>query len=152
MEASIDKVRSYAATRIQFGRPLAELPLYARNLADLETERDALRAFMVDTASWFDQMQKLDLKARRGELTPAEQTQQKRVGKIVRKRTPLVKAYSSERAADVVKKCVQAFGGYGYMREYEIERAYRDVMAPLLYEGTTQIQSLMALRFCEEPD
>jgi hypothetical protein len=116
-------------------------------MADMETERDGFRAFMVDTVATFDLCQRLDLKKRRtGDLTEAETHTYKRALKVVRHRTPLTKYYGTEAGTRIALKCVQALGGYGYMKEYDAERIFRDAVGGLLYEGTSQVQSLMAMK------
>lgn len=147
IEAALERAREYAGVRAQFGKPLLELPLFKRNLEDWETEQDAFRAFMADTISSFDVFQRLDLKQRHGgTLSEAEGKLFKKHSDIVRARTPLVKYAGAEMYATLSTKAIQAFGGYGYMKEYEVERIHRDCFGALLYEGTSQIQSLMALK------
>lgn len=147
IEACIGYAREYAETRTQFGKPIAELPLMKRNLEDWETERDAFRCLMFDTLSHFDTYQRLDLKKRHdGELTEEENKLYNHAKKWTRRRTPLVKAYGAETFTLLSQRGIQALGGYGFMQEYDAERYHRDSFAPLLYEGTTQIQSLMAMK------
>jgi alkylation response protein AidB-like acyl-CoA dehydrogenase len=147
IEAATAAVRQYAETRKQFGKTLLELPLFKRNLQDWETERDAFRALMVDTISHFDVFQRLDLKKRHThDLNEKETFLHNKSSKIVRKRTPLVKYYGAEANASISQKAIQAFGGYGYMMEYDVERIHRDSFGALLYEGTSQIQALMAMK------
>lgn len=147
IESALDAARSYAEVRKQFGKTLMELPLFKRNFQDWETEQDAFRALMADTISSFDIFQRLDLKQRHtGELTETETRLQKQHQAIVRARTPLVKYSGSEHYAALSTKAIQAFGGYGYMKEYEVERIHRDSFGSLLYEGTSQIQALMAMK------
>ena len=147
IEAALERAREYAGVRSQFGKTLLELPLFKRNLEDWETEQDAFRAFMADTISSFDIFQRLDLKQRHsGMLTESESKLFKKHSEIVRARTPLVKYAGAELYATLSIKAIQAFGGYGYMKEYEVERIHRDCFGALLYEGTSQIQSLMALK------
>ena len=147
IEASISAARTYAETRKQFGKPLVELPLFKRNLQDWETERDAFRAFMVDTISYFDIFQRLDLKKRHtGELNQKERELFVKAARTVRRRTPLVKFYGAETYTHLSQRAIQAFGGYGFMVEYGVERFHRDSFGVLLYEGTSQIQSLMAMK------
>src|SRR5207244_13146564 len=64
----------------------------------------------------------------------------------LRELTPLVKWYGSEEVVRVCRSALQIFGGYGVVTEYEIERHMRDVLILPIYEGTSQIQSLMAMR------
>jgi 3-(methylthio)propanoyl-CoA dehydrogenase len=147
MEACLDYAKTYASTRIQFGRPIADLPLMKRNLKDWQIELDAFRALIVDTMSHYDIYQKLDLKKRHTQdLNKKEQEQLALATKWVRRRTPLVKYYGAETFTTLSQKTIQVLGGYGYMQEYEAERIHRDSFAPLLYEGTSQIQALMALK------
>ncbi|MBI2519600.1 MAG: acyl-CoA/acyl-ACP dehydrogenase [Bdellovibrio sp.] len=147
IENCLQYARAYAEERQAFGRPIAELPLLKRNLQDYETERDAIRALMVDTISHFDIYQRLDLKKRHtGDLTNAEKEMHDDALLWTRKRTPLVKYYACEALVNLSQRAIQVFGGYGLMKEYKIERIHRDAFGPLLYEGTSQIQALMALK------
>ena len=147
IEAGLERAKEYSEGRKQFGKPIAELPLFKRNFDDWKTEEDAFRAFMVDTISSFDIFQRLDLKMRHaGEFTAAEEKLFKQHHAITRTRTPLVKYYGAEAYVILSTKAIQAFGGYGYMKEYEVDRIHRDCFGALLYEGTSQIQALMALK------
>lgn len=147
LESCLHYAREYAETREQFGKPIAELPLLKRNLESYETERDAFRAMMVDTLVQYDIYQRLDMKKRHGgDLTKEEEERLTRASKMVRRRTPLVKYYGTETFTTISKKVIQVLGGYGFMKEYDAERWHRDSFAPLLYEGTSQIQALMALK------
>ena len=147
IEAALDNARAYAETRKQFGKTLVELPLFKRNLEDWETERDAFRALMADTISSFDIFQRLDGKKRHtGELSQAEEKLYKTHHEVTRNRTPLVKYTGAETYATLSTKAIQAYGGYGYMQEYDVERIHRDCFGALLYEGTSQIQALMAMK------
>jgi alkylation response protein AidB-like acyl-CoA dehydrogenase len=147
IEATLGYARKYAEEREQFGKNLLDLPLYARNMKDWDVERDAFRALMVDTISYFDQYQKLDMMKRHGtELTKEQVKQYNFAKKWVRRRTPLVKAYGAETFTHLSQRGIQALGGYGFIEEYDAARFHRDSFAPLLYEGTTQIQALMAMK------
>jgi alkylation response protein AidB-like acyl-CoA dehydrogenase len=147
MESTLEYAKNYAATRIQFGKPVAELPLMKRNLTDWETELDAFRVLIFDTMSYYEIYQRLDLKKRHtNDLSEKELQLFKKATKKVRRRTPLVKYYGSETYTVLTTKTIQVLGGYGFMKDYDAERFHRDSFAPLLYEGTSQIQALMALK------
>ncbi|MBF0359852.1 MAG: acyl-CoA/acyl-ACP dehydrogenase [Oligoflexia bacterium] len=147
MEASVHCMKEYATNRVQFSKPIIELPLYKKNYEELETECMAYRAFLVDTIWRYDVFQKLDMKKRSGEkLSEEEEKSLKNASAIIRKRTPLVKYYGTEAFTTISTKALQGLGGYGLMKDYPIERIHRDSFAPLLYEGTSQIQALMALK------
>ncbi len=147
LESAIKDAQKYAKERVQFGKPISELPLMQRNLEDFETELKGIRALLVDTASFFDIYQRLELKKlETGHLTEVEKQLFDSANMWTRKRTPLVKYYACEAATYLSGKAIQVFGGYGYMEEYLVERYHRDSFGPLLYEGTSQIQALMALK------
>jgi len=147
IEECLDYAENYAKERVAFGKPISELPLMKRNLEDFGTERDAIRALCADTMSWFDIYLKLDNKKAHGEtLTDSEKELYKEANTWTRKRTPLVKFYATEAYTDLSKKAIQVLGGYGFIKEYPVERYHRDSFGPLLYEGTSQIQALMALK------
>ena len=118
-----------------------------RNLNDYQTEVDALRALLVDTTSHYDIYQRLHLKKQHtGSLNESEQELYDDSWMWIRKRTPLVKFYATEAFTQLSTKAIQVLGGYGYMKDYPVEKLHRDSFGPLLYEGTSQIQSLMALK------
>ncbi len=147
IEAALDAAQGYADVRKQFGKRLLDLPLFKRNFDDWVTEQDAFRALMADTISSFDIFQRLDMKKRHtNDLTDAEQKLSKHHHEIIRNRTPLVKYSGAELYAMLSTKAIQAYGGYGYMKEYPVERIHRDCFGSLLYEGTSQIQALMAMK------
>lgn len=147
IEATLGYAKNYAQERVQFGKNLMEHPLYARNVGDWETERDAFRALMVDTISYFDQYQKIDMMKRHGEKIEGDLLKQfNEAKKWVRRRTPLVKMYGAETFTHLSQRGIQALGGYGMIEEYEASRFHRDSFACLLYEGTSQIQALMAMK------
>lgn len=147
IEECLDYAENYAKERVAFGKPISELPLMKRNLEDFATERDAIRALIADTMSWFDIYLNLDnKKMHTGDLTQEEEKLYKEASRWTRKRTPLVKFYATEAYTDLSKKAIQVLGGYGFIKEYPVERYHRDSFGPLLYEGTSQIQALMALK------
>lgn len=147
IEGSIGYAVNYANEREQFGKPLSELPLMKRNLEDFTTERDAIRALLMDTISHYDIFQKLDHKKHASnDLTKEEENLFQDATLWTRKRTPLVKYYACEAATLLSQRAIQVLGGYGFMQEYPVERYHRDSYGPLLYEGTSQIQALMALK------
>ncbi|MBK25157.1 MAG: hypothetical protein CME70_14280 [Halobacteriovorax sp.] len=147
IEAGLSYAREYAEGRVQFGKSIADLPLFKRNMEDYETERDAIRAMLMDTMSKFDQYLYLENKRQAsGDLNKEEKELFDDMWLWTRKRTPLVKYYACEAATNLTQRAIQMLGGYGYMNEYPVERYHRDSFGPLLYEGTSQIQALMALK------
>jgi alkylation response protein AidB-like acyl-CoA dehydrogenase len=146
IEGSLRYAMNYANERNQFDKPISELPLMKRNLHEFAVERDALRAFMADSISWFDIHYRLDFLSHSKELSQSEKKLFKQAGEVIRRRTPLVKYFCCEAFTRLSTKAIQVLGGYGFMQEYPVERYHRDSFGPLLYEGTSQIQALMAYK------
>jgi butyryl-CoA dehydrogenase len=110
---------AYAQEREQFGRAIAEFQAIQFYLADMSTEIDAAR-FLTWKAAWAKDHQK------RYTLEAAQ-----------------AKLFSSEMAQKVTNKALQIHGGYGYIREYNVERFFRDARITEIYEGTSEIQKLV---------
>lgn len=121
-ERLIADMVSYAAQRIQFGRPIAEFQLVQALIADSKTEALAARALVLDTARRRDA----------GEPCVVE--------------CAASKYFATEMVGRVADRAVQVFGGAGYVSDHGIERLYRDVRIFRIYEGTSQIQQLLIAR------
>ncbi len=130
-QAAYEAARDYAAQRAQMDRPIREHPLVAEMLIEMETTIQGLRALVLDAAV----RQDLALLAKN-----------ERAARELRELTPLVKWYGAEEAIRVCRTALQIFGGYGVVTEYEVERHMRDALILPIYEGTSQIQALMAVK------
>jgi alkylation response protein AidB-like acyl-CoA dehydrogenase len=113
---------AYAKERNQFGSPIASFQAIRFSLAQVRTEIDAAR-LLVLRAAW--------LKDRGAPFT---------------REAAQAKLYASEAANRAAYACLQVFGGYGYMREYGIERYFRDARATTIYEGTSEVQRMVIAR------
>jgi alkylation response protein AidB-like acyl-CoA dehydrogenase len=113
---------AYAEVRSQFGAPIASFQAIRFSLAQVRTELDAAR-MLVLRAAW--------LKDRGAPFT---------------REAAQAKLYASEMANRAAYACLQVFGGYGYMREYGIERYFRDARATTIYEGTSEVQRMVIAR------
>mgnify|MGYP000432385788 FL=1 len=89
----------------------------------------------------------LDDIARERKLTPEERQEQKRYAKLADSFTPLAKGMNSEYANQNAYDCIQVHGGSGFMMEYACQRIYRDARITSIYEGTTQLQTVAAIRY-----
>jgi hypothetical protein len=142
--------RDYAAQRVQMGKPIREHPLVADMLLDMETTVAAMRALWMETAVAYDLVQGFDRRLRAAsEVDPQRPTleaRKRRLERYLRELTPLVKYFGAEEAIRVARTSMQIFGGYGVVKEYEVERFMRDSLILPIYEGTSQIQSLMATK------
>ena len=140
-QAAVCAARAYAARRVQMGRPIARHELVADLLFDMEAETAALRALVYRCSEIQDRIHGLEKRNDRkdaGEL--------RRLRRALRERTPLAKWFGAERALWITRSAVQVHGGYGVVHEYDVERLYRDALILPIYEGTSQIQSLMSLK------
>jgi alkylation response protein AidB-like acyl-CoA dehydrogenase len=118
-QGATDFALEYAKTRETMGKPIAEHQLIAAKLADMETRCEAARGLLYR----FGQM--VDTGAPEAELTKA---------------SAMAKVYCSDAAMDVATDAVQVLGGYGYTKEYPVEKFYRDAKIGTIYEGTSNMQ------------
>jgi alkylation response protein AidB-like acyl-CoA dehydrogenase len=109
----------YANQRQQFGRPIGKFQAIRWMIADMATEIDAARLLVFRAASLEDQ------------------------GKQYSKEAAMAKLYASEIAMKATNKAIQVFGGYGYIKEYPVERYFRDVKLCQIGEGTSEVQRIV---------
>jgi len=129
--AALAKASEYAATRVQMGKPIREHPMIAEMLLDMETTVAGARALAYQAAVLQDRA-----------IFGGDQA----AARDARELTPLVKWYCTEGAVRVCRLALQIHGGYGVVDEYEVGRYMRDSLITPIYEGTSQIQSLMAVK------
>jgi hypothetical protein len=140
-QAALAAARDYAGRRVQMGRPIAKHELVADMLFDMEAEVAALRALVYRCTEIQDRILGLE--------RPGAAADPKQLGSLkreLRDRTPLVKWFGAERTLWITRAAVQIHGGYGVVQEYDVERHYRNALILPIYEGTSQIQSLMSLK------
>lgn len=116
-QGAVDAAAQYARERVQFGKPIAALQTIQHMLADMATETEASRALLYATSRFIDSG-----------------------AKDISKMSAMAKLYATDTAMKVANDALQIFGGYGYMREYPIEKMFRDAKILQIYEGTNQIQ------------
>jgi alkylation response protein AidB-like acyl-CoA dehydrogenase len=150
-EASHRMAKGYAAERVSMGKTIDQHELIADILDGMETDIHAIRALGMKAAWHTEMAARLKLKARylleEGSEAQAELLQvAARENRRARKVTPLLKYYASERAVSMARECLQVHGGFGYTREYGAEKLLRDSLVLPIYEGTSQIQALMATK------
>ena len=121
-QAAYDAARAYAVERRQFGKAIAEFQAIQWKLADMATEIDAAR-LLVYRAAWLKQ-----------EGRPHTEAGAK------------AKLFASEMARRQTAEAIQVLGGYGYTKEFPVERYYRDAKITEIYEGTSEIQRLVIAR------
>ncbi|SFE25400.1 acyl-CoA dehydrogenase family protein [Peptostreptococcus sp. D1] len=118
-QGAMDEAVKYAKARNQFGKPLSKFQNTQFVLAEMETKLSAMRHLVYDAAYKMDQG------------LPAD------------KEASMAKLFATEEAKWIIDKALQIHGGYGYIREYPVERMYRDIRVTSLYEGTSEVQKMV---------
>ena len=140
----------YAAERNSMGKTIDQHEMIADYLETMRTEIQGIRAMAVAGCFHEEMAQKLALAIRFGDLDEAEQKQMERLMKShqrkARRITPLLKYFGAEKAVEHARTALQIHGGNGYKTEYLPEKLVRDALVMPIYEGTSQIQALMAMK------
>jgi alkylation response protein AidB-like acyl-CoA dehydrogenase len=121
-EAALEYAVDYAGVRKQFGRPIKDFQGLAFKLADMATRVEASRGLLYRAARAWD------------------------AGQSDMQLSSMTKLYCSETAVWVTSQAVNVFGGYGFMRDYPVEKLFRDAKVTEIYEGTSEIQRLVIVR------
>ena len=121
-QAALDKSKTYAKERKQFGTSIADFGAIKEKIATMGTNIEASRLLIHNAALLKD------------------------LHKPFTKEAAMAKSFSSQTAMDSATDCVQIFGGYGYMQDYGVERLMRDAKITQIYEGTTEIQKMVIAR------
>ena len=138
---------AYAAERRQFGRNIDTFPAVYQMLAVMKAKIEASRSLLYETSRYVDIYKSLDAIAKVRTLTPEERQESKRYSRLADALTPISKGMTSEFANQNTYDSIQIHGGSGFMRDYACERLYRDARITSIYEGTTQLQVVAALRY-----
>lgn len=145
-EAAYQEGYTYAQERRQFGKAILDFPAVYEMVAMMRARTDAVRAMLYETARFVDVYKALDDISRERKLTPEERREQKKYAKLADAFTPMGKGMSTEFANQNAYDAIQIHGGSGFMKDYACERLYRDARITNIYEGTTQLQVVAAIR------
>ena len=146
-QAAYEEALTYARSRRQFDKPIIEMVPVAEMISNIKAKLDATRAILYQTSRYVDIYKALEDISKERKLTPEERKEQKYYAKLADSFTPLSKGLGSELCNQNVYDCVQIHGGSGYMKDYTCERLYRDARVTNIYEGTTQMQAIAAIRY-----
>lgn len=138
---------TYAKERKQFDTPIIEIPAVYDMLSRMKAKVDAGRSILYQTARYVDIYKALDDISRERKLTPEERAEQKKYTRLADAFTPLAKGMNSEYANQNAYDAIQIHGGSGFIMEYKSQRLYRDARIFSIYEGTTQLQVVAAIRY-----
>jgi len=145
-EIAYREADSYARDRKQFGKAIIEFPAVREILATMKAKLDASRCLLYETSRYVDMYKAYEDIARERSLTPEERQEMKLYNKLADACTPLAKGLTSEYCNQNAYDCIQIHGGSGFMKDYACERVYRDARITSIYEGTTQLQVVAAIR------
>ncbi len=146
-EAAYREADKYSRARIQFGKPIRSLPAVGRLLLSMRADLEATRTLLAETGRWVDLWKVHERAIEEGgsETDPAIRARHKQAQALAETLTPMVKYCATEMGNRVCYQAMQVHGGAGYMREFNIERLFRDVRITNIYEGTSQLQVVAAI-------
>ena len=138
---------AYAKERAQFGKKIISFPAVYDMLSRMKAKLDAGRSLLYQTACYVDVYKALEDISRDRTLTPDERKEMKKYSRLADAFTPLAKGMNSEYANQNAYDAISIHGGSGFIMEYKSQRLYRDARIFSIYEGTTQLQVVAAIRY-----
>jgi alkylation response protein AidB-like acyl-CoA dehydrogenase len=145
-EAAYREALQYAKERQQFGKAIIEFPAVYEMLSVMKAKLDASRSLLYETSRFVDIYKTYQHISEERKLEPGEREEMKEYQKMADLYTPLVKGMASEYCNQNAYDAIQIHGGSGFMKDYAVERIYRDARITSIYEGTTQLQVVAAIR------
>lgn len=145
-EAAYREAVAYADERKQFGKAIVQFPAVYEMLANMKAKLDASRTLLYETSRYVDVYKTYMHIAEERSLTKEERADMKYYQRLADFFTPLLKGMTSEYCNQLAYDSLQIHGGSGFMKDYPIERIYRDARITTIYEGTTQLQVVAAIR------
>ena len=145
-EAAYREALSYAHDRKQFGKPIIEFPAVYEMLAHMEAKLHGIRSVLYETARFVDMYKTYYHISKERTLNKEERNEMKEYQKLADIYTPLQKLFASEYANEITYDALQIHGGSGFMKDYPIQRYVRDARITNIYEGTSQLQVVAAIR------
>lgn len=146
-QAAYNEGLAYARERAQYGKKIIVFPAVYDMLARMKAKIDANRAVLYTTSRYVDIYKTLTDISRERKLTPEERAEMKEYSRLADAFTPIAKGMSSEYANQNTYDAIQIHGGSGFIMEYKSQRLYRDARILSIYEGTTQLQVVAAIRY-----
>ena len=138
---------AYAKERAQFGEKIIKFPAVYDMLSRMKAKLDAGRSLLYCCARYVDIYKALEDIARDSKLTPEERQEMKKYTRLADAFTPLAKGMNSEYANQNAYDAISIHGGSGFIMEYKCQRLFRDARIISIYEGTTQLQVVAAIRY-----
>jgi hypothetical protein len=145
-EAAYREAEKYAKEREQFGKIILKFPAVFEMLSNMRAKIDAVRSLLYETSRFVDMLKLFENKARARNLTPEERNEMKYFQRLADVYTPVLKLMASEYCNQITYDAIQIHGGTGFMKDFPVERMYRDARITSIYEGTSQLQVVAAIR------
>lgn len=145
-EAAYRESVKYATERSQFGKDIIEFPAVYEMISVMKGKLFASRSLLYETARYVDLYKTYQRIAEERKLEPEERKEMKRYQKLADGFTPLLKMVASEYCNQIAYDAIQVHGGTGYMKDFPVERLYRDARITSIYEGTSQLQVVAAIK------
>ena len=145
-EAAWREALKYARGRYQFGKAIIHFPAVYEMLGIIKAKLQASRALLYETARFTDMYKAYHTISQMRKLSPEERDEQKRYQRLTDCYTPLLKFMAAEYCNQNAYDSLQIHGGSGFMKDYPIERIYRDARITTIYEGTSQLQVVAAVK------
>ncbi|NOZ47740.1 MAG: acyl-CoA dehydrogenase [Chlorobi bacterium] len=145
-EAAYREALKYAQERTQFGKPIIQFPAVYEMLTNMEVKLKAERSLLYETARFVDIYKIYNEISEDRKLEKEEKQEQKKYQRLADVFTPLLKLIASEYSNQIAYDALQIHGGTGFMKDFPIERIYRDARITTIYEGTSQLQVVAAIR------
>ncbi|MCF8346443.1 MAG: acyl-CoA dehydrogenase family protein [Bacteroidales bacterium] len=145
-EAAYREALKYANERVQFGKAIIHFPAVYEMLTSMKVRTQAIRTLLYETARYVDVYKNYGFVSERRPLEKEEKQEAKRYQRLADIFTPLLKLVASEYCNQIAYDSLQIHGGAGFMKDFPIERIYRDARITTIYEGTSQLQVVAAIR------
>ena len=145
-DAAYREALKYAVDRAQFGKIILRFPAVYEMITNMKVKIDALRSLLYETTLFVDLIKAYEEVMKERRLEKEERMEMKHYMKLANVFTPLIKLTSSEACNAMAYDSLQIHGGTGFMKDFPIERIYRDARITTIYEGTTQLQAVAAIK------
>jgi hypothetical protein len=145
-DAAYREALKYAEERAQFGKVIIKFPAVYEMISNMRVRIDALRSLLYETTRFVDISKAYEEVMKDRPLEKEERMEMKAYAKLSNVFTPLIKLTASEACNSIAYDSLQIHGGTGFMKDFPIERIYRDARITSIYEGTTQLQAIAAIK------
>ncbi|MDX1701019.1 MAG: acyl-CoA dehydrogenase family protein, partial [Melioribacteraceae bacterium] len=145
-DAAYREALKYAEERAQFGKIIVKFPAVYEMISNMRVRVEALRSLLYETTRFVDITKVYEDIMKERSLEKEERLEMKAYAKLSNVFTPLIKLVASEACNEIAYDSLQIHGGTGFMKDFPIERIYRDARITSIYEGTTQLQAVAAIK------